>query len=76
MTPWEPTFHWPGIKFGGSFSVGRTRVQGGRHAKSNGVSVAGTLKNYAGFTQLSGDGWILQQCASLPNQTLDAGGRS
>ena len=51
-------------------------MQGGRHAESNGVSVAGTLENYAGFTQLSGDGRVLQQRASLPNQTLDAGGRS
>lgn len=75
VTPWTPTFHWPGIKLGGSFSAGRGRVQGRRRAQGNGVSLAGTLQSYAGFTQLPGDGWILQQCPSLPNKTLDAGGR-
>lgn len=51
-------------------------MQGDRHADSDGVSIAGTLRSYAGFTQLSGDGWVLQQCAGLPHQALDAGGRS
>lgn len=76
MTPGEPAFYWPGIKFSGSFSVGHMHVQGDCHADSDGVSVAGTLESYAGFTWLPGDGWLHQQCASLPNQALDAGGRS
>lgn len=75
VTPWLPTFHWPGIKLGGSFCAGRRRVRGSRRAQGDGVSLAGTLQSYAGFTQLSGDGWILQQCPSLPDKTLDAGGR-